>query len=231
MLVLSNNFIKFFMIRKFILLFFINIIFLSFQLLNAQSVGINSTGVAPNPSAMLDVSSTNSGMLIPRMTQTQRDAIDNPATGLMIYQTDYTRGFYYYDGDEWIQLKKDIKAIGTFNSWAIYVDANSDIALVSMFKNNLSHSDYTNNIVITHPGIYEISYQIEASTIGVGTVGITINGNINGFSLSNLYSDKPALGSTIVNLNTGDNITFRNFSSSSITLLYYGLRLTVKKID
>jgi hypothetical protein len=75
--------------------------FLSFQLLNAQSVGINSTGAAPNASAMLDVSSTNSGMLVPRMTQSERNNIASPATGLLIYQTDNTPGFYYYNGSAW----------------------------------------------------------------------------------------------------------------------------------
>jgi len=62
----------------------------------AQNVGINATGATPDNSAMLDVQSTDKGMLIPRMTQAERDAIASPATGLMIFQTDGTSGFYYY---------------------------------------------------------------------------------------------------------------------------------------
>ncbi|MFZ4549954.1 MAG: hypothetical protein ACOYN4_21070 [Bacteroidales bacterium] len=54
----------------------------------AQSVGINSTGDAPNPSAILDVSSTTKGFLPPRMTTVQRNAITNPTEGLVIYNTD-----------------------------------------------------------------------------------------------------------------------------------------------
>lgn len=61
-----------------------------------SQVGINTT--EPDPSSALDIQSTESGILIPRMTQVQRDAIANPATGLMIYQTDNTPGFYYYEG-------------------------------------------------------------------------------------------------------------------------------------
>ncbi len=61
-------------------------------------IAINNTGALPNASAMLDISSTNRGLLVPRMTQTQRNAIANPATGLMIYQTDNTPGFYYNAG-------------------------------------------------------------------------------------------------------------------------------------
>ncbi len=69
--------------------------------LMAQNVGINSDGSTPNASAMLDVKSTNSGILIPRMTETQRDAIASPATGLLVYQTNETPGFYYYSGTAW----------------------------------------------------------------------------------------------------------------------------------
>jgi len=51
-------------------------------------VGINTDGTAPNTSAMLDVKSTTKGLLVPRMTAAQRNAISNPATGLLIYCTD-----------------------------------------------------------------------------------------------------------------------------------------------
>jgi len=61
-------------------------------------VGINTDGSSPDNSAMLDVKSTTKGILIPRMTQTERDAISTPATGLMTYQTDNTPGFYSNSG-------------------------------------------------------------------------------------------------------------------------------------
>jgi uncharacterized protein (TIGR02145 family) len=52
---------------------------------HAQNVGINTNN--PHPSAALDVSSTNSGFLPPRMSITERNGINNPAVGLMIYNT------------------------------------------------------------------------------------------------------------------------------------------------
>lgn len=64
----------------------------------SQGVAINSSNTPPDPSAMLDVQSTDKGILIPRMTQSQRDGIINPANGLMIYQTDNTPGFYFNAG-------------------------------------------------------------------------------------------------------------------------------------
>jgi hypothetical protein len=54
--------------------------------------------------AILDVQSTTKGFLPPRMTTAQRNAIASPAEGLMIYQTDNTKGWYGYNGSAWVQL-------------------------------------------------------------------------------------------------------------------------------
>jgi hypothetical protein len=54
----------------------------------SQGVGINETGNNPDPSAILDVESTDKGFLPPRMTAAQRDAISSPANGLVVYNTD-----------------------------------------------------------------------------------------------------------------------------------------------
>ncbi|MCF8406151.1 MAG: hypothetical protein K9H58_19570 [Bacteroidales bacterium] len=76
---------------------FLIILFIVFEA-NAQTgVAINKTGAAPDASALLDVSGTDGGVLIPRITSVQKAAISNPATGLIVYDTDSTR-FYYYDG-------------------------------------------------------------------------------------------------------------------------------------
>lgn len=56
------------------------------------SVGIGTT--TPHASAALEVQSTDKGVLIPRMTEAQRNSIDNPERGLLAYQTDNRPGFY-----------------------------------------------------------------------------------------------------------------------------------------
>ena len=66
---------------------------------NGSSIGIGT--VSPNASAALEVNSTSKGFLLPTMTQAQRNAIASPATGLLIYQSDNTPGFYYYNGTAW----------------------------------------------------------------------------------------------------------------------------------
>lgn len=71
-------------------------------LLSCFSFAQVGIGVAPpDSSAMLEVNSTVSGVLIPRMTQAQKNAIATPATGLLIYQTDGSTGFWYYNGSTW----------------------------------------------------------------------------------------------------------------------------------
>src|SRR5687768_8278971 len=65
---------------------------------HAQGVAVNGDGSDPDTSAILDVKSSNKGLLLPRMTLAQRDAIPSPAAGLIIYQTDGLSGFYFYDG-------------------------------------------------------------------------------------------------------------------------------------
>lgn len=65
-------------------------------------VGINTT--TPDASAELDIQSTNKGVLISRLTTTERDAITSPAIGLLIYNEN-TSQFQYYDGVVWQSIK------------------------------------------------------------------------------------------------------------------------------
>jgi hypothetical protein len=65
-------------------------------------VGINTN--TPDASSALEIESTTAGILIPRMTETQRDAIVSPASGLLIYQTNQEFGFYFYNGTLWTKI-------------------------------------------------------------------------------------------------------------------------------
>jgi hypothetical protein len=68
---------------------------LSFQPLGG-GLGIGTTN--PDTSSALDVSSTTKGMLVPRLTSTQRIALSMPASGLIVYQTDGAKGLYSNSG-------------------------------------------------------------------------------------------------------------------------------------
>jgi sugar lactone lactonase YvrE len=76
--------------------------------LQAQGLGIGTT--SPDPSARLDVSSSTQGILLPRMTAAQRNAIASPAAGLMVYQTDGVPGYCFFNGGSWINLSTGVAA-------------------------------------------------------------------------------------------------------------------------
>jgi roadblock/LC7 domain-containing protein len=70
---------------------------------NAQSFAINTTGAAANNSAILDITSTSKGVLVPRVSTAQRTAIVAPAKGLMVYDSTVNQ-FTYYNGTAWTLL-------------------------------------------------------------------------------------------------------------------------------
>lgn len=80
------------------------------QYAHSQGIGIGSTN-PPHPSAALDVNSTNKGLLIPRMTTAQRNAIVSPLKGLMVFDNT-TSSFWFYNGTVWEQASLN-------NQWAV----------------------------------------------------------------------------------------------------------------
>lgn len=75
---------------------------LSFIGITQAQVGIGTP--TPAVSALLDITSTNKGILIPRMLSGQRIVIPSPTEGLLVYQTDAPIGFYYYKAGVWTNL-------------------------------------------------------------------------------------------------------------------------------
>ena len=86
----------------------------------SQNIGIGTNN--PHPSAALEIADTSKGILIPRMTMSQRLAIQSPVEGLMIYQTDSTKGFWYWDGIHW-KLNGLIKSVR--KGEMLYSDGNN----------------------------------------------------------------------------------------------------------
>jgi hypothetical protein len=72
-------------------------LFFALNTFGQQNVAINNDGSPPNPSAILDVQSNEKGILIPRMTTIERENIQNPPAGLMVYDIDI-ESFFYHTG-------------------------------------------------------------------------------------------------------------------------------------
>ncbi len=144
--------------------FFIPIIVFIFSLsqtIYSQNIGINSDGSSPDTSAMLDVKSTTTGFLVPRMDAGQKTSISLPATGLLIFQTDGTSGFYYNSGTpaapDWIMLfDSDI-------GWALTGNANTTPG-----TNFLGTTDAQDLVIKTNN-----TEQIRVNTDGKTGIGIT----------------------------------------------------------
>jgi hypothetical protein len=77
--------------------------FAGIQVSFSQNIAINNTGATPDSKAMLDISSNTKGILIPRLTQSERDAITTPPAGLLLYNTS-AGSFQYYNGVVWLNL-------------------------------------------------------------------------------------------------------------------------------
>lgn len=65
----------------------------------ASAIGVNT----PETTAILTINSVSKGVLLPRMTTTQREAISNPADGLTVYDTDIHATFIYQYSLWWQQ--------------------------------------------------------------------------------------------------------------------------------
>src|SRR5262245_10374691 len=88
--------------------FFVSYLFIFFSICfisdaHSQGMGINPSGNPPNSSAGLDIDFTNKGLLIPRLSTSQRTAITSPANGLLVYDTDI-KAFFYFEGTQWTQI-------------------------------------------------------------------------------------------------------------------------------
>src|SRR5215510_6395223 len=85
---------------------------------SAQNVAINTDGALPNAGAMLDIKSSNKGVLIPRVALTGTGditTIASPALSLLVFNTGVagsgntavTPGYYYWDGSAWTRIVND----------------------------------------------------------------------------------------------------------------------------
>jgi len=99
--------------NKILLNFSIAAALFSVTTINAQNIGINGNGAVPSGDAMLDVSSTTKGLLIPRVNIANLSNIA-PVTGgsttsLLVYNTNATTGvgYYYWNGTKWVNMSGD----------------------------------------------------------------------------------------------------------------------------
>jgi hypothetical protein len=141
---------------KKIMMIMIKVIFAS-CILHAQ-VAINDDGSSPESSAMLEVKSTSKGFLPPRMTESERDLISSPVSGLIIYQTDENAGLYRYTGTGWEAVNAQY-SVGdyAFGGVVFWVDDDGEHGLVCAIEDLSSGKNWTlsnYHTYVSYDGIY-----------------------------------------------------------------------------
>ena len=128
-----------------------------------NGVAINTTNAAAAASAILDVSSTTKGVLLPRMTAANRAAIGSPATGLSVYQTDGTKGFYYYNGTAWLRIGDISDISGTLPV------ANGGTGTTTLTNNGVLYGNGTGAVDVTAASSSDNSYLTTVTAGGTPT--------------------------------------------------------------
>lgn len=200
---------KFFQVNDFCtntLKIFIGIFVLA-ALFNSASAQVGIGVNPPHASAQLEVASSNKGVLIPSMTETDRNNIQSPADGLLIYQTNNTKGFYYYNGSAWTPV-----ATPPSPSPSIIPFSSGAPLMLTTVLGGLLNSGAAMGFGNSVSGLSQIGGIIDATSINNFAFSVPRDGTIT--SLSASFSNTIALtliGSTL-------NVTaqlYQAYSSSS----------------
>jgi len=137
-------------------------------------VGVGT--ISPDGSAQLDVQSTTKGLLIPRMTDTERTGIGSPATGLLVYQTNGAAGFYYFDGVVWqpFMFGTPAAAAGfTATLSSLAVNANSAITgYNTLYADGGGLNTATGTYTVPTTGRYRVSATVNYTTTAAISIAL-----------------------------------------------------------
>lgn len=167
-----------------------------------DNVGIGTK--APDQSAILDLSSSTKGLLVPRLSESQRNSINAPAKGLLIYQTDNKEGFYFYTGDAWQTLRTGAanEALAIGDAWVQGGNSNVPDANAGVIGTNVL-IPLSFNVNNQRSGLIEFS----SGQTYFGYVAGKRNTGPNSIAMGNyaLSGINPADGSNIGTGSTGAN--------------------------
>lgn len=234
-------------------LFLYTLFFIS--LVTYGQVGINTT--TPDASAMLDVVSNNTGVLISRMTTVERDAIANPATSLLIYNTDSNEYQYNFGTPAtpiWVSLEtvttkgQSLKYSNTDTTTNLNQASAIQLPIFGTLDWNDNTSLYTvsgNTVTVSETGKYQIIVNISLIATNLRTAPyarITVNGTEVGSYANNSYirnnssHTKSSLNFTeTLSLIAGDIVAVnigRDANSGTVTMRTAGSsNFTILKLD
>ena len=178
------------------------------------NVGIGTT----TPNAILDIESTNSGLLIPRMTTSQRNGITAPSNGLMVYNTS-TSAINYYNGStsSWGELKSQVEETINLGS-AAFSAQSSDFEIVKTSGNGGARINET----ITNGGMGMVaSLDIPVgSTVTSITFYFMDDQSSGEMSINLYYEDLIGIFGILYTYNTGVSFANPGWQSHTTSLNY-----------
>jgi hypothetical protein len=142
--------------RNRLFLQFIAIILLCMPFRVSSQVLINNGGGTADPSSMLEVRSTDKGLLLPRIDFNDRPT--SPAPGLLIFVTAHgpygNNSLYLYNGIAWIRLMSSTVSPGDFvaGGVAFYVDSTGQHGYVAAIYDQSADMDWGCNTTLVGPG-------------------------------------------------------------------------------
>jgi hypothetical protein len=173
------------------------------------SVGIGTT--TPNASAALDIQNTAKGVLVPRMTMVQRNAIASPANGLMIYQTDNNPGFYFNKGtpaaSNWQPVNGPQQAFQSSMTFTQNIPPSTYTQLTfntASFLNDGNLFDpLTYTFTAAEAGVYYLQAGVAIQNADAGNYTLTLDSDLvisSGYANDRQFTN----GTTILNLKVTD---------------------------
>jgi hypothetical protein len=176
---------------------FILFLLLNLSLVKAQNVGINEDGSTPNASAILDLKSNNKGLLAPRMTETERNAIPTPAIGLLVYVTNgLAPGLYHFTSSGWQPVGSDKQEL-SISGQELSIEGGNSVTLPDN-SDNLGNHTATENIKLE-------GFSIIRSDGGINSITVNENSEIILTPLSSVNNDLTGIEEDRVNVSVSSN--------------------------
>jgi C1q domain len=221
---------------KAIFIFFIVFVFTNCGITFSQGLSVNATGSIANPSSMLDVSSTTKGVLVPRMTTAQMNAIAAPADGLLIYNTTTTNFWVYHTLTGWqpIVSNPQVGFLGILS--ANFLLPSSVFTPVTgynqIYNDGNAFNTSTGQFVAPAAGLYHFDVKIFFTLPAVSgfnySFRLYVNGSFYpGTVLGDVWDSSIGVGNTIagsfnLKLNVNDRVDVHLFQSSGSDLTILG---------